>query len=93
MDVSSKGVDAFLRYLYYGDLAEAREDLGVALELFRAAGAFEVVKLWNTVSGVFMVANHLDMKTACDVFEILVKLKKTASAKTLAKKLVVDMTL
>lgn len=92
LDVSSQAVSPFLRYLYYYDLTEPRKNLGVAVELFSAAGAYEVVILWNAIAGLFMEVKDLDMKTACAVFEILVKFEKMVSGKKLGKKLVALMT-
>lgn len=85
--ISTKGTAAFLRFLYYNELEEAKKDSNLALELLEAAGLYEVPTLWKGISKI-LLEKDLDVETSCKAFEIIVKSKKLGYSVVLAQKLV-----
>lgn len=87
LDLNTEGVQAFLRFLYYGSLYKAKRNDQVAGELLKAANMYGVPRLWNAVVDLLLGKRDLSVRTGCVIFKLLVDLKKLASSKVLGKHL------
>ncbi|CAL8101262.1 unnamed protein product [Orchesella dallaii] len=77
LDLSERGADALLKYIYYRNLDDPLESCNIAFELMDIAHQYEIVGLENTIKDIFMGKSYLwyTIDVAVDLYLYTLKMQ------------------